>query len=159
MLNSFDEKSKEAVLLIIKTAKDEFNKKLGRTEIMKLLYIAELAFLKKYGRTITGATYIYHHFGPFSQAILDVLDFLEKEGILKDEYIQDQESGYEKHNYILRKKFQIKYLNPDEQKFLEKVVCEFGNMTLRELLDLVCNMNSTAKAKKGDILIKGKGGE
>jgi uncharacterized phage-associated protein len=154
-------KLKESILLIIKKSKEKFDKKLGRAEIMKLLYIVELAYFKKYNKTITGTTFKYYHYGPFSQDVLDMLDTLEKEGILEDEFFQDPFSGYEKHNYIIKNEHKIKYLNKDEKKFIDKVIEKFGEMTLRELLTFVYNIEPMKTAKKGDILIEGrkKGGD
>lgn len=41
-------------------------RKLHRTELVKLIYLADNRFFESTGRTITGNTYMWHHYGPNS---------------------------------------------------------------------------------------------
>jgi hypothetical protein len=60
-------------------------KKVGRTELTKLLYLADNLFYESRGRTITGNTYMWDHYGPnaVSNAVISEADELVIRGVIR----------------------------------------------------------------------------
>ena len=146
------DKLTDAVYLVVKTLNEQFQKTPGRTEIIKLLYLLDLESLKKNGKTLTGTTYRYHYFGPFSKDILDAIERLVEEDILEDIPEIDHEEGYVKHNYRVLKRKRIS-LNEEERRTVTGILKKYGNLPLRELLSVVYNTEPMLEKKKGEVLI------
>jgi hypothetical protein len=75
-----------AAMVVLLTQK----KKLGLWALNKLLWFADIAHLLLHGRTISGATYVYHGYGPTPLEIHIVRRALVKKALLK-EYAQESE--------------------------------------------------------------------
>lgn len=60
-------------------------KKVGRTELTKLIYLADNRFHESTGRTITGNTYMWDHYGPnaVGNAITSEADELVNQGVMR----------------------------------------------------------------------------
>jgi hypothetical protein len=54
----------------------------GRTQIVRFLYLADLAARQCLGRPLSPLQYIWHHHGPFSGEILDQLDSMVRGGVV-----------------------------------------------------------------------------
>lgn len=47
---------------------------LGVTQLVKLVYLADLAFAGQHGDTLTGVSWRFHHFGPWSERVAESID-------------------------------------------------------------------------------------
>lgn len=68
------DKLKEVLLYIC--SKD----KIGKTRLVKLIYLADLKYCELFGRTITSAKYIKYHYGPYSFDIERSIKYLKDMG-------------------------------------------------------------------------------
>ncbi len=75
-----------AAMVILLTRK----KKIGLWALNKLLWFADIAHLLQHGRTISGATYANHGYGPTPHEIHIVRRVLIKKALLK-EFVQESE--------------------------------------------------------------------
>ncbi len=127
--------------------------KVGRTRIMKILYLADLIAKSKLGRTITGTEYRYYFYGPYSREVIDAIIKLKNEGYLTDE--TELTKFGPAHNYRPTEKaheVQIAHLTKEETEILDSVIKKFGRNELIRLLDVVYATEPMRKAFPGEIL-------
>jgi len=100
----------------------------GRTRIMKLLFLVDAEARKRYGYTVTGVDWRRWRYGPFSREVLDVLDELAREEAL----IADADPD-------------VRYIALDDppkipreiREIIDEVVKDYGFTSMRELLKKV----------------------
>ena len=59
-----------------------FPEGVGRTRLMKLLFLVDAIHSRLYGRTATGLKWVRWYYGPFSREVLDAIDDLYEEGLI-----------------------------------------------------------------------------
>jgi len=82
---------------------------LGRTQLMKLVYLIDREYYLENGRTLIGNKWFLHYYGPFSEEVVDVYKQLLNEGKLLEE---QGDIGY--HIYSLEK--------PELDKNIEELI-------------------------------------
>ena len=72
------------------------DRKVGRTELVKLVYLSDSRFFESTGRTITGITYMWDHYGPnaVGHATANEADQMVNEGSVRVEIRPSMYSGY-----------------------------------------------------------------
>src|SRR5690349_10824134 len=60
---------------------------LGRTQLVKFLYLADYESRRYLGRQISGIEYIWHHYGPYDQQLNSRIALLEREGVIREESV------------------------------------------------------------------------
>ena len=82
----------KAILFFVK----EFPQSLGRTKLIKSLYLLDCEWYEMYGRTFTGLEYKRDKNGPFDSALYHALDHLEDIGLIfQKPYPHLGSTGYE----------------------------------------------------------------
>lgn len=69
-------------------------KKSDKHKVFKILYFADQKHLVKYGRPITGDTYLKMDYGPVPSFIKDIADGNEKKGLIEQEGEHHIQSSY-----------------------------------------------------------------
>lgn len=113
----------------------------GRTVIVKLLYLSDLEARRYLGRPITDLDYIWWDYGPFDSEILSQLDQLCRDDVLNVEHVcyPGGKSGY---RYSLGAKRINTSFSREESAILEYVARLYGRMDLRDLLEEVVYQTS-----------------
>jgi len=106
----------------------------GRTRLMKLLYLADYEARRYLGRPVSSIPYIWYDHGPFDQQLYGWLDHLRAEGLIRDEEVV-YPSGNAGHIYTPNEAPPAHDLSPDEVEILSYVCREYSQVGLRELLD------------------------
>jgi len=47
---------------------------IGTTKLIKLLYLVDCEYFKWTRATLTGATWVFYHYGPYSSELIDVIN-------------------------------------------------------------------------------------
>lgn len=68
----------DAVLAML----NHFPRPLGRTELLKLIYIADCEYFRLFGKTVTGLSYWRDQRGPVNYAVIDATRHLEAMGLI-----------------------------------------------------------------------------
>ncbi len=130
-------------------------KDLTRTEIVKLLYLADLRFAKKNGSTLTGIDYEYYHYGPYNSNIRDCLREMNGNILLE---LESFTVGEGRKYFLYRSRGDDRLtaencsLNEEEINILDHTLNEFGDMELDELLEHVYNNTEPMKkARPGEV--------
>jgi len=65
--------AKALIAYIVKNYPDAYDG-LTKTKLMKLVFLVDYEYYRRYKRTLTGATYVKYFYGPFSKEIAEILD-------------------------------------------------------------------------------------
>jgi uncharacterized phage-associated protein len=109
-------------------------RKVGRTKLVKLIYLVDERFFSHYGRTLTGLSYIYDNFGPNAEgnAIVKVGDQLRDHDLLSIQHVEfasGQSFTYQLSEGITSSP----ELPQDEREVAEDILREYGHMSRDEI--------------------------
>ena len=105
----------------------------GRTRIMKLLYLADLVAKYRLGKTITGSRYYYYFFGPYSDEVQKAIISLTAKGVLQDNPVLT--NAGQAHDYKVKVQDLPKLpLTKKEKAILDEIISKFGRRKLEEII-------------------------
>ncbi len=121
---------------------------LGRTRLMKLLYLADYEARRFLGRPISGIKYIWHFYGPYEKKLTTWITRLRDGGVVVEEAVM-YPSGKEGFLYTAGAKEAPPSFSPAEVEILSYVCREYSRVDLRELLDdIVYQTEPMVRAQK-----------
>lgn len=138
--------TKQAILLLV----NKLSGRIGKTQLVKLLFLADLQYYKLKREQLTDLTYSFHHFGPFDKKIDAYLGELEKEGLIKVEKEQRSDEGYY-FRYRAITPNEYENLNVSSYAILEETAGQYGRLPLDALLDVVYSLMAN-KARRGQTI-------
>ena len=107
-------------------------------KICKILYFADQEHLSKYGRSITGDTYIAMQYGPVPSNVEDIFKALRGDSFFSD-CVDDLKSYFDFTNkYILvaKKEADLDYLSESDLECLNNAIEKCKNKTFSQLTDM-----------------------
>lgn len=142
----------EIVLGLIKGILREAEKRripMGRVRLVKLLYLLEVEYYRLYQKRLTPLKWQFYYYGPYPLEIEKILGSSE----LEEEEINLPEEKVFHRLRIMVKEPQKRYVEPEIERLIRKVVEEWGGLDLRYLLDYVYfETEPMIGARQGDIL-------
>ena len=129
----YDE-SKLAELMLYAADKLRDDRAGGATKLNKVLFFAEFAHMRRYGRPITGAEYQKLERGPAPRRLVPVRQHLVDSGQARIEerfYL-----GYPQHRLIPKASVRPTLLSPDEVETVDEVIEDLRGLTARQVSDL-----------------------
>jgi len=124
----------------------------SRTKLIKLIYLADVEAKKKLGKTITGLTYVYHFYGPYTHEIVEKVLEMDGEEIREvynpflDRYEYYALGGEVDDNVNVG-------LDQNEIEVLDEVIEKYGKMSTSEIKEEAYNTEPMRKANPGDKII------
>jgi len=106
----------------------------SKTKLVKLLYLLDLKAIKELGRTLTGVKFKSYFYGPYSDEIDEVLNYLEELGFIS---IDKNFSFYTGKEYIVYKLNNVPNFNAltfEEKNFIRDVIKNYKDKDLEEIL-------------------------
>jgi len=143
------EKLKNIILLILKL---HGNKLYFKTKLVKLLYLLDLHFNKKFKHPLTNLQYKCYFYGPYSKEIEKVLNSLENENII---HIKEVFDFFSDKNYYVIELKELPVLNKlseEEKKEISNFVKKYANKSLSEILEKVYNTPPFKRASFGETI-------
>ncbi|RLG79301.1 MAG: hypothetical protein DRO40_13010 [Thermoprotei archaeon] len=139
---------KELVWVIVKLHEKYAGRGLGRTKLMKLLFLIDLEAKRRLSRTVTGLEWFRWFYGPFTTEIYPVLEELLDAGFidldvyvhddLRTEYTykvaKDMKTNIPKEVMKIVKDVVKKYAKKPLYKVLQDVYKEIGDKDLGEAI-------------------------
>lgn len=109
-------------------------KPLGRTHLMKLVYLADHECRRYLGRPLSDLQYYWHFFGPWDEKIINTIETLEEKGLVREEEVvfPTGKHGYEYKPGLANELYGT--LQPIEIEILKYVCTTFADMKLANLL-------------------------
>jgi uncharacterized protein YwgA len=124
----------------------------GRTRIMKLLYLVDLVAKYRLGKTITGSRYFYHFFGPYSEEIQDAIISLTEKGLLLDKPVLTNVG--QAHDYDVKSEPPPALpLKKEEKLILDEILKKFGRKKLEDLVATTYQTPPMKTAKPEEIVL------
>jgi len=119
----------------------------SRTKLVKLIYLADVEAKEKFGRTITGLTYIYHFYGPYAPEIIETA--LEMDG---DEIKEIYNPFFDRYEYIIGERGKEVGLSHEEIKVLDRIIKKYGKLGTNDIKEMAYNTDQMRSAKPGEII-------
>lgn len=107
---------------------------LGRTRLMKLLYLADYEARRYLGRPLSGIKYVWHFYGPYEPKLPEWIDSLKGSGVIVEEPMT-YPSGVTGYLYTPGPRSPSASFAPAEMEILSYVCRQYSQVPLRDLLD------------------------
>jgi len=118
---------------------------ISRIRLMKLLFLADYMYKKRFNKKLTNTKWIMWLFGPFSKDILNVLDELEVKGKVIIEDVDGIGIFYSTYERVR--------LDDEVKNIIDEVIREYGVKSLEQLLQDVYSLREVKEAKIGDLIL------
>lgn len=140
------EKLREVLLYILEKVGAKPN--IGETVLYKLLYFIDFDYYEKYGRSITGLTYIRNHFGPTpAKSFADVISGMEKQDEI--EIVETKFFTNKQKKYLPTVKSELQKLSAKELTHINEELVRLSDKTASELTELSHYDTPWVVAKQG----------
>ena len=107
---------------------------IGRTKLMKLLFLADVESYKTRGRSLTGETYLSYDHGPWTRELYRALESAPE----IDERVSVTRFGGMRYAYYSAvPDYARTHLAQDDVEVLDRVIDRWGSRQLRSILDHV----------------------
>ena len=126
--------------------------KLNRTKLVKLLFLMDETAKRKFGKTITGITYTYLLYGPYSDDI--PFSVKEMDGYEIKETPNPEGFGYSYTVCDAPRIDPTEILDEKEIKVLDDIIKDHGYESLRKMLDYVYQMDCVKNADPLDVVLE-----
>jgi len=140
-----NQKLKDTILYILN--KSEFS--ITKTRLVKLIYLADLFSKQKRQKKITGVSYNYYYYGPFSKQILETLDSLVAEKVIEERHVASPQGRkylvYNTYNKINA----FPSLNQGDLAILDGVFQRYGSLNFKDLIAYVYETKPIKKNHQG----------
>lgn len=123
---------------------------LGITSIMKLVYLADVEHVQRYGERLCDVEWAWHHYGPFAQAVFTAVETLHEENLVEDVLLADcrrfmSDPPEQRVSHETR-------LSASQCRALVSVLQQYGCKTLRQLKQAAYETRTMREAQPGDRL-------
>jgi hypothetical protein len=146
---SYDErKFTEMVLLVADRLRDD--RAGGATKLNKVLYFADFAHVRRFGRPITGAEYQKLPQGPAPRRLRPVRARLVRHG--DAEIVTEDFLGYEMHRLLPLRPIRQEVFSPDELETIDRVLADLANLTGKQVSDLARAEPGWLLADEGEVI-------
>lgn len=110
------------------------NGRVGRTQLIKFLYLADYEARRFLGRPISSVVYEWYHYGPYDHQFQSRLSTLRNSGVILEEPVA-YPNGLRGYIYVSGEtQFDLNF-DPDEVAVLEHVCKTYSRINLQSLLD------------------------
>jgi len=121
-------------------------KGIGRAKLMKLVFLVDYLYWKRFGKRLLNVKWVKYLYGAFSKDVLDAIDELEREGIVG---VVEVDKGIT----LYMARYSNIELGEDVKKIVEEVVEKFGKLSLEELLEYVYNLEEVRTREPGEEIL------
>ena len=123
------EKFKEVLLYILEEIGARPN--VGKAVLCKLLYFIDFDYYEKYEEQLMGATYIKNHFGPTPPAFPEIVEEMQKEGVLMK--IKTKFYEHTQQKYLPLRKADLSDLSAREKELIDKNIERFKDFNAKQM--------------------------
>jgi hypothetical protein len=143
MDNSKIERISEIIAFVISIFGGEIYSK---TKLVKLLYLIDVVFDRKYKKAFSGISYKSYYYGPYSEDIQNAIKLLQDFKYIATEQYQAGD-GTNYYRFKLNSMPHFSSLTEAERSEVKDILLPFVNMDLKEIVQVAYN---TKEYKKTD---------
>ena len=140
-----NDKKLRAIIHRVVTGCTQAGVTLTRTKLVKLVFLADYFYKERFGRTISGLSYTYYFYGPYSRTLIDIVQSMVPDFIMEKETVLS--SGSICYLYLPGPRPVSNVLEPDEEATIDEIVREFGRRNLSSILSKVYELPVMQHAK------------
>ena len=122
--------------------------------IFKILYFADREHLSKYGRTITGDTYIKMAAGPVPTKLYDIFKAIRGDSYFKAEGIKDYFTVHDVYFVKPEKKADLRFLSKTDISELNNSISKYGQLPFETLTKISHDIAWSLAKDNGEIAIE-----
>jgi transcriptional regulator with XRE-family HTH domain len=127
------EKLREVLLYVIEKVGAKPN--VGETVLYKLLYFIDFDYYEKYGRSITGLTYVRNHFGPTpTKSFVGVVEGMQEKGEL--DIAETPYFSHKQRKYLPTVSSELQSLSANELDHINDELIRLADKSATELTEL-----------------------
>jgi len=145
---NFDKTIQSALYVAEKIESKDFHK------IFKILYFADRGHLAKYGRTITGDTYIKMNAGPVPTKLFDIFKAVRGDSFFSADNLKEYFTVSGGYFINPEKKPDLKYLSETDISELDDSISKYGELSFGKLIEISHNTAWGAAKDNGEINIE-----
>ncbi len=102
-------------------------------KVFKILYFSDRAYLREYGRPITGDMYVAMEAGPVPSKVYDICKIVRGDSYSRDDELK-RLLGVEDWMYLVAKqKAEEDRISPNEREVIDACIREYGDLSYDEL--------------------------
>jgi uncharacterized protein YwgA len=135
MENSKIEKISEIIASIIRISGGTMTSK---TKLMKIIYLVDIIFARKYQKTFSGSIFKSYYYGPYSEEVKVAMQFLENLGYITVKSHQTLE-GDPHFDIQLNQMPFFGHLTSTDKIQLQSIVTPLINFNANEIVDMACH--------------------
>lgn len=109
-------------------------KPLGRTQLVKLVYLADLEARRYLGHPVTDIAWRFHHHGPFDERVGVAVRSLRTAGVVRAETVEYPTTLSKDYKPASLDEPDLSDLSPGQRRVLELVAARWANANLRAVL-------------------------
>jgi hypothetical protein len=122
---------KNAVLFILEKAKDR-DISIGRTRLIKILYLLDVEYFRQSQRKFSGINWIFYKYGPYA---FEVEDLLRDIDIEEEEIVLSSKKTFKKYSGVMDD--EPIALSIEVKSIIEKILESWGTADLNEFLEYI----------------------
>lgn len=122
----------------------------GTSKLARVLYFSDFAHMRRYGRVITGASYVRHSSGPAPLELRQVRDHLLALG--RAAFVPESFLGYESHRLLPLDAPDLSAFSAEEIATTEGVLADLSSLTGKQVDDLAQGEPGWRCTREGDII-------
>lgn len=149
MIKSYP-KAYKSIYYIISEFKKNFKRDPMRTEILKLLYLTDLDYYKKYGEKYTQLDYIFYKRGPWTEKFHHILDDMKGEEIWESKSKREDGEDFSLYGLTGQTPRRETEIDSDAKTIIDNYLFIFSESQLIHLLEFVYKEEPMASTKVGD---------
>lgn len=128
---------------------------LGITQVMKLVYLADVEHMRLYGAPLTDSEWIWYHYGPFTRAVYEAVEDLDEAELIHDEItvsgVDRQRSIASADDPVVARETKGQ-LSPRAYRALTRTLQRYGNLPLHALERVAYETTPMRVARQGERL-------
>jgi len=148
----FYPKTYKLLYFIVKNFKKNFKHLPNRTELIKLLYLADLEYYKNYGKKYSELKYIYYKRGPWTSQFHQLLEYMKDEEIIETK--NKTENGEIFFIYSITNKLPRHDVNleDDINTIMLNNLFIYSESNLTQILEVVYTTEPMISTKRDDLI-------
>jgi uncharacterized phage-associated protein len=103
-----------------------------KTKLLKLVYLTEIVYKRRYNERLTNAQWVYYLYGPY---LSNYDDILQEKNINIEKHISDD--GKEPQILSLANTYNNENAKTEIRLLINRILSDYGKLDLRDLLDYV----------------------
>ncbi len=138
------------IYYIVSEFKKNFKRHPKRTEILKLLYLTDLDYYKKYGEKYSELNYIFYKRGPWTEKFHHILDDMKAEEIWETKLKREDGEDFYLYGLTAKPPRYETEIDFDVKTILDQYLFIFKESQLMDLLEFVYMGEPVSSTERGD---------